>query len=80
MPFKMFDVCQSQGLSGMEPFIGIPASVGGAIYMNAGADGEIKDVVLSVDFIDENNQLIHYQMQSLILDTATPTIWIRLVL
>ncbi|NLY62359.1 MAG: UDP-N-acetylmuramate dehydrogenase [Erysipelothrix sp.] len=55
------DVCmfaQSQGLSGMEPLYGIPASVGGAIYMNAGAyDGEIKDVVLSVDFIDENNQL-----------------------
>ncbi|NLC34133.1 MAG: UDP-N-acetylmuramate dehydrogenase [Erysipelothrix sp.] len=54
------DVCifaQQQGLSGMEALYGIPASVGGAIYMNAGAyDGEIKDVVMNVDFIDVNNE------------------------
>lgn len=55
------DVCmfaQSLGLSGMESLYGIPASVGGAIYMNAGAyDGEIKDVVLNVDFINDHNQV-----------------------
>lgn len=51
------DVClfaQANGLYGMEALYGIPASVGGAIYMNAGAyDGEIKDVVLNVDYIDD---------------------------
>ncbi|GBG95135.1 UDP-N-acetylenolpyruvoylglucosamine reductase [Ligilactobacillus salitolerans] len=45
--------CQA-GLSGLEFAAGIPGSVGGAIFMNAGAyAGEIKDVVqevLTVDF------------------------------
>lgn len=54
------DVClfaRDNGLSGMEALYGIPASVGGAVYMNAGAySGEMKHVVLNVDFIDENNQ------------------------
>ena len=54
------DVClfaRDNGLSGMEALYGIPASVGGAVYMNAGAySGEIKHVVENVDFIDKNNQ------------------------
>ncbi|MBP3329382.1 MAG: UDP-N-acetylmuramate dehydrogenase [Clostridia bacterium] len=39
-------------LSGLEFAYGIPGSVGGAIYMNAGAyGGEMKDVVVSCDYI-----------------------------
>ena len=39
-------------LSGAEALYGIPGSVGGAVYMNAGAYGsEIKDVLVSVDYI-----------------------------
>lgn len=39
-----------QGLSGLEFAHGIPGTVGGAVYMNAGAyGGEIRDVCVSVD-------------------------------
>ena len=41
------------GLTGMEFAYGIPGSLGGAIYMNAGAyGGEIKNVVLETTYID----------------------------
>lgn len=55
------DVClfaRDKSLTGMEALYGIPASIGGATYMNAGAySGEMKHVVLEVEFIDENNQI-----------------------
>ena len=41
------------GLSGAECLYGIPGTVGGAVYMNAGAYGsEIKDILKSVTYMD----------------------------
>ena len=45
-------------LTGMEFAAGIPGSVGGACVMNAGAyGGEIKDIILSAQVIDEDGRI-----------------------
>lgn len=44
---------QQYSLSGMEGLFGIPGTMGGALYMNAGAYGcEMSDVVVSAEYID----------------------------
>jgi len=45
--------CAERGLSGLEPIVGVPGSVGGALAMNAGTrDGEIGPLVEEVEAAD----------------------------
>ena len=51
---KLAVIALREGLTGLEFASGIPGSVGGAVYMNAGAyDGQMKDVVTSVTVLEE---------------------------
>lgn len=49
---------QQSSLTGMENLFGIPGTIGGALFMNAGAYGsEMKDIVISAEYIDENGEI-----------------------
>jgi UDP-N-acetylmuramate dehydrogenase len=55
-----------KGFSGLEFASGIPGSVGGAVYMNAGAGGsEVKDVLIDVEFIHEDGRVELLKRESL---------------
>lgn len=48
------EVALHYGLTGMEFAYGIPGSVGGALYMNAGAyGGEMKDIIKAATYLDD---------------------------
>lgn len=59
---SLMKVCRfalNESLSGLEFAFGIPGSVGGAMFMNAGAyGGEMKDAVCEVQCISENGDII----------------------
>lgn len=54
---KLCKVALMNDLSGLEFAYGIPGSVGGAVFMNAGAyGGEMKDCLFSASYVSENGQ------------------------
>lgn len=56
---KVCNAALSEGLTGLEFAYGIPGSLGGAVFMNAGAyGGEMKDVIVSVRYYDTETDKI----------------------
>lgn len=63
---EVSEYAQRESLSGLEFAIGIPGSLGGAVFMNAGAyDGEMDQVVTGVDAVDMQGHLHHYSREDL---------------
>lgn len=51
-------IAKEHSLTGMEWACGIPGSVGGAVYMNAGAyGGEMKDIVVETTYLNECGEI-----------------------
>lgn len=60
------------GLSGLEFASGIPGTVGGAVFMNAGANGqETCDCLTSVDFLEESGKIKTYLRNDLVFSYRT---------
>lgn len=63
---KLCTFALENALSGLEFAWGIPGTVGGAIYMNAGAyNGEISNVLKECTFIDEEGNVVQADVSSL---------------
>ena len=63
---KLCTVAAEHSLSGLEFAYGIPGSVGGAVYMNAGAyGGETKDVVTEVTYLTPDGEIGTYSADEL---------------
>ncbi len=57
---------RNMSLGGLEFAWGIPGSVGGAVYMNAGAyNGEIKDTAISAEYMDRDGNIRVYSRREL---------------
>ena len=63
---KLCTAALERGLSGLEFAYGIPGTVGGAVYMNAGAyGGETRDVCTEVTYLTPGGEIGTYSAQEL---------------
>lgn len=65
----------SESLTGFEFASGIPGTVGGAVYMNAGAyGGEMKDVVVAVTILNRDGHILRIERDQLDFGYRTSSI------
>ncbi len=66
---EIIKIVKDMNLGGFENLAGIPATVGGAVTMNAGAFGkEISDLVESVEWIDGNGEIVESSKDEISFD------------
>jgi UDP-N-acetylmuramate dehydrogenase len=72
---KLVNYCKEKGYAGVEGLTGIPGTVGGAIYGNAGSYGyETKDVIDTIAIMDQHGMLDRVKAESLGFDYRTSAI------
>ena len=72
---RLCAVAQQQSLAGIAFACGIPGTIGGAVYMNAGAyGGEMKDVLTEVTVMDEEGEIVTLPADKLELGYRTSII------
>lgn len=60
---QLLKMASQMGLKDWEFITGVPASLGGAIFMNAGTRlGEIKSILKSVQYLDLNNKVVEREV------------------
>jgi UDP-N-acetylmuramate dehydrogenase len=63
---RLARLAAKRGLAGLEALAGFPATVGGAVYMNAGCYGtEIKDVLEHADVVERDGERRRYRVEEL---------------
>lgn len=63
---KLINFTKEKGYSGIEALAGIPGSLGGAVYMNAGSFGvEIKDVIVSIAIMNRYGKIAILKIENL---------------
>ena len=66
---KLSVMAGTHGLSGLEFAGGIPGSVGGAVYMNAGAHGsDVSRIFMSADIVLDTGELVTYAAKDMAFD------------
>ena len=56
---ELAKLAAEEGYSGFEPLAGIPGTVGGAIMMNAGGEGNISDIITKVEALTPWGRRVH---------------------
>ncbi|NMO94775.1 UDP-N-acetylmuramate dehydrogenase [Paenibacillus lemnae] len=66
---KLSVLAGKEALTGLEFAGGIPGSVGGAVYMNAGAHGsDVSRIFKSADIVLDTGELVHYAAEDMEFD------------
>ncbi len=58
---QIIDYCTAEGLSGMEPFAGLPGTAGGAAFMNARCyEKSMDNVLIAVEYLSPGDCCLHH--------------------